>query len=287
LTFRHFKPTNVEPNLLVDRAPEQGELRAMISPYLGLDDAKSRGCWAVIGEKGIGKSIFTRAVLQDLRSKHSGSTLFLEADCRSKHSWKKVIEALAASLAQELRNMQAAQVKYPPELLARAQQLVTLSSYDEAERREVHETLRIFEVGAGGGAALQATKALFANFGINLKRTDRELKDLTGKIKVTEFYLQDTLRALFEDIRQHGFKVIIYLDNVDELEHNYSTPEAIQRVRRDVEGLLELADAPVGLVLNTRTYFSSILQRVARDIVLLERLKQEDTMAMMDNHLRR
>ncbi len=57
--------------------------------------------------------------------------------------------------------------------------------------------------------------------------------------------------------------MVLVLDNVEELRHEVITRPAVGReeVRADVEALVHLAEGPLALVLNMRTYYSSVLTR--------------------------
>jgi hypothetical protein len=118
--------------------------------------------------------------------------------------------------------------------------------------------------------------ALSASFGIELEREEKTIKALTGKIRVDEDELNRAICALCADIRKANLRVVAYLDNIDELDHRYNTPQQREAVQHDVEGVLKLCRAPIALVLNMRTYFSSILRREAGDTRPLQRLQAQD-----------
>lgn len=60
---------------------------------------------AVLGAKGVGKSIVTRKALETLRRQHGYITVFVTVDCRRQLSQRRVLRQLADALHQELVKM--------------------------------------------------------------------------------------------------------------------------------------------------------------------------------------
>ena len=261
--FMYYNPTDVDPKQLVNRDTEakwlEGGLRAYLESQRNRDQLGSRA-FCISGEKGMGKSILTRAAIERLRLEYSSNTLFLEIDCRGYRSWREILGAAARSVVDELTELKASRIAVSDALLATAKLLSTITTFDSAELTEIHEHIRQYEAAAAltGGLTL---KTLNVNFGISVKRDEKDIKALTGKVTFDEHRLCKSLQSLFRDIRKQGFNVVLYIDNIDELQHDYREASRREWVRHQTEGIFNLGEAPIGLVLNMRTYLSGILPR--------------------------
>lgn len=256
-----FRPTDVRPELLVDREDAAEWLEHSISAYLADRDPEQGQGFCVLGSKGVGKSILTRAVLQKLKEVHAATTLFVEVDCRGVLRQRKVLKQIVEQVHAELFKMNRyGSPGASRELLASAAVLKTLAGFDQVERKTVHEHLTEFKAAAGTSGKL--LEFIASEFQISLSRRKQDVVE--GKVMLDDDNIREALLLLLRDIRlaHEDLDIIIYLDNIDELDHDaYWSPEGRERVRVQTLGLMQLWRAPVGLVLNMRTYYSSILLR--------------------------
>jgi Cdc6-like AAA superfamily ATPase len=270
-----FEPSSVDPQLLVDRKPDVDFLVEPLGAYLRDPQHQGVRC-CVTGDKGCGKSILTRAALWRLRQEFSDRTLFLDVNCRERRAAKRVFQDIATKTVDALEGLRRATVEVPPELFATAQMLARITGWDTVARKDVYERLVVFKSDAelrGESALLGVLKS---KGGISFERAEKTASELAGEIKFDDQLVREMVTALFRDLRRSGLEVIVYLDNLDELRHQYHTAEEREVVRRDVEELLLLQEAPIALVVNARTYFSSILSREIRYTKVLERLPDEE-----------
>jgi Cdc6-like AAA superfamily ATPase len=108
LTFlRRFDPSAIDPLYLVDRQDDLDWLAGAVSDYLRDPDPKAHGhlSFCILGEKGVGKTIFTRAGLRQARVQFSDRAIFVEADCRRFRTAKSVIDAIAKDVVAALGSM--------------------------------------------------------------------------------------------------------------------------------------------------------------------------------------
>lgn len=284
----NWSPSDVHPSLLVDRDEVRAELREDVLSYLGRDDPESKSTWAVIGDKGIGKTILTRAVLEDVRARRSGTTVIATVDCRERQSWREVLSQLCWALVTELRSLQKIKNGAVSDgLITQAQLLDELAKLDNAELQTLHERASSFRAGLKLAPSSELLSALQVDLGLELGFDEKKIRTLTGTRAFDESRLNRAVCALCRDIRAAGLRVVIYLDNVDELDHDYHDETSRVRVRRDAEGLLRLSNAPVALILNMRTYFSRVLPRqMANPPIVVEPLPPEDLHAILEKRNR-
>ena len=192
-----------------------------------------------------------------------------------------MFSAIASATVESLDGLRAAGVKVSRELIANAQILATIASFDETELKIVHEHLEQHKVALGleGKRALLGT--LNVHFGISLERSSKTVKELAGKVRFDDHRLCKAVCALFRDVREAGIDVVLYLDNLDELRHTYAAPEERERVRLDVDTVLLVREAPIGLVVNVRTYFSGILPREMVNRRVLRRMDDQEQVQIL------
>lgn len=277
----HFNPAHVEPGYLVDRDADVAWLREALDSFLGHADAPGRAV-CVLGEKGVGKSIVTRKVLADLREVHSATTVFITVDCRRHRDQRGVYQAIARELVNELTT----RTELSNALLDNARLLETLAGFDEGERRILHE--RIVQHQAALTLKEPALVRFLARLDISLRRSEESRASLLGRIRIDPHRLQEAVIESFHDLRAAKLDVVLYLDNIDELDHDAIRDEQSRvRVRGETDGLLGLVHAPIALVLNMRTYFSSMLGREIGLIRQIERLAVADQIALLDKRIAR
>jgi hypothetical protein len=283
--FDRFDPADVDPRHLVERQRDRRWLTEILSRYLALEGPPTGRAVCVSGLKGVGKSILTRAVLDDLRRTHGANTLFLMVDCRACHARRGVLRAVANAVVRELDALRRATAPVPDALMATAQLMRTIARFDDVSVRVAHEQTRQFR----GAVALSThglLDALKLTFGLALGLPDKQIKALTGAVRIDDTGLTEALVALLGDLRAQGFGVVLYLDNIDELRHGeFNDGSARQAVRRDVEGVLALKAAPIGLVLNMRTYYTGVIPREISNTRVLRPLEAPALQAILHRRM--
>lgn len=272
-----FNPTDVHSTLLVNRDEECTSLYDDLVRYLERSepDDQSR-TWTIIGDKGIGKTAVTRAVLSKVREEISGKTIIATVDCRERRGWREVLAGLCHELVKELADLQQVNREVVDDsLLTEARLLDELAKLDEATLQTFHQRALGFKSTLKLNAGLSLLAALKAELGLELSIEEKAITNLSGSRAFDEDRLNRAICALCQDVRRAGLGVVIYLDNIDELDHDYHDEEARRRVRRDIEGLLKLDQAPIALVLNMRTYFSQVLPRRMPETIRIGRLEDE------------
>lgn len=277
-----LRPTDVRPELLIDREGEAEWLEHSISAYLADRDPEQGQAFCILGSKGVGKSILTRKVLQKLKEIHAGTTVFVDVDCRGALKQRKVLKQIAERVHAELATMQRyGSHAVSKELVANAAVVKTLAAFDHIERKQVYEYLTEYRSAASLGG--KVTEYLSSQHQISFQRSKKEVVE--GKVLFDDDTIREMLVLLLRDIRHHhrDLDIIIYLDNIDELDHDaYRQDATREEIRAETFGLMQLWKAPVGLVLNMRTYYSSILLREVskrRELLPLDATKLGEALA--------
>ena len=285
LFLNHLNPAAVDPETLVNRDDDAQWLHDGLLAYLRSDDPGLGGAFCILGEKGIGKSILTRKVLADLQQIHAATTVFVTVDCRPLRSQRDVYREVASKLVDELTIRQ--DVSEPLRAAARA--FDDLTRFDEASLKYVHEHLIQHQVGLDLGGSTSFFKWLEAKLGVVISLTKKVIDTLQGSITIDGPRLREALVRLLADIHTHArLRVVLYLDNIEELDHEAMRDEVTrERVRGEIEALLELSEAPLGLVLNMRTYYASVLDRRISRRRTLGRLSEAEHLEIFERRVAR
>ncbi len=262
--LRRFEPSAIDPLFLVNRASDLEWLVGAISDYLVDPDTAARRSltFCILGDKGVGKTILTRAALHQARVKFSDRAIFVEADCRDFRTAKEAIGAIARNVVAQLDDLRLTRTAaVSNELMSTAQALVAIARFEDVELKVVHQHLEQFKAATALKGKHSLLKLLTLDFQISQDLSISTSRELSGMVRFDEVGLCRALKALFEDIRANDIDVVLYLDNMDELSHHYRTVEDMQKVRRDTEVLLLLHEAPIIFIVNMRTYYSGILPR--------------------------
>lgn len=274
--FQHLDPTSTLPGLLIDRDAERERLYQLLQRFVTApQDARRTLSLTVTGPKGSGKSIVTQSVLSRLRQDFSAQLAILSVDCRQRRGWREVLAMVAETLREELRSLQDARVPVPPYGIEAAGLLRDIASMDEVKEEQLEEFTRSYTARASFDRALTLRVAFNAELGLELTRTETRRRALSASRLLDEGRVSNLLIALLRDLAQDGLRVVLFIDNLDELDHRYTTAEERLAVRQEVEGLLRLREAPVAFIVNVRTYFAGALGRVNDTRVLLEALPPE------------
>lgn len=283
--FDHFDPADVKPRQHIGRARDAQWLREILARYLQTAELDAGKALCLIGEKGTGKSILTRTVLDELRGRFAANTLFLVVDCRSCHNQRGVISAICNEIVRELHSLMRASAEVPPALVAASQLLRALSGLEQVSLKAAHaQTLQYQDAAKMGSGKLVGS--LKRNFGLSLKLTEHQIRSLMGAVRFDNRGLTDALIALCADLRVIGYNVVLFLDNLDELRREYRDPAARAHLRGEVEGVLTLREAPIGLVLNIRNYYASAVPRERWNTRVLQPLSTDAMIEALDKRLR-
>jgi hypothetical protein len=289
LFLTKLRPSHADPNLLVDREREVRWLEQRIAAYL-LDRSPDKGgVITVLGAKGVGKSIVTRHVLDRLRRLYGQTTVFVSVDCRRQLSQRRVLRQLADALHQQLARMLDEEVAgITQELVDTAAVVKTLAGYTRATLSTLHENLAVFKNASNLRIGGRLLDFLSTEFNIAISREKRARQAIEGEIQLDDISLREALIRLFHDLRaQHEqLDAVVYLDNIDELDHDACyDDDKREAIRAQTLGLLDLCRAPIGLVLNMRTYYASTLLREVDDILKLDSLAPEHLRQMLEHRL--
>lgn len=289
LFLTKLRPSHSDPELLVDRTQEIRWLEQRIATYL-LDRSPDRGgVIAVLGAKGVGKSIVTRRALTTLRRQHGHVVVFVTVDCRRQLSQRRVLRQLGDALHEELVRMREHGIgKVSSELVDTAAVVKTLAGYTNVKLSTLHENLAVFKNAANLKLGGKLLDFLNAEFNIAVTREKKDRQAIEGEIQLDDTTLRESIIRMLHDVRAQdpNLDVVIYLDNIDELDHDACYDETRREtIRAETLGLLDLCRAPAGLVLNMRTYYASTLLREVDDILNLGPLAPEDLHEMLRTRL--
>ncbi|MFO7564132.1 MAG: AAA family ATPase [Enhygromyxa sp.] len=280
----YFDPASTDPSDHVDREADVAWLCQSLMSHLKSPD-KSRGrAVAILGERGTGKSTLTRKAIDQLREHHRATTLFLTIDCRRIRTQRRIYEAIAAQAVNEL----GFRADVPGPLKATARLLEAIASMDTVKQTTLYERMAAFRLAVKLSGNRNLLRLLALTYDINLERSGTHVESLEGSIHFDGHRLRDAVVAFFQDLRNHDLDTIVVLDNLDELDHEAVANDAQrQSLLEEIDALLGLTLAPIGLVLTVRSYFASSLTRAIDGNRVLHRLSNTDQVELLRKRLAR
>ncbi len=282
--FDRLDPADTDPARLVGRAEDRHWLSSVVHRYLALGGPPVGRAFCVTGGKGVGKSILIRSVLASLDTDAPEGTVVVSVDCSACHGRRGVLEAVANGVVRGLDALEQ-RSGGALALLAAAQVARTLTRFDDLPLRVAHEQLRPFHPALDEGATPHLFAALRLGFGLTFSLTDKQIKRLTGALRLDDAGLTEVWIGLLTDLRAHGLQVLLVLDNLDALRHDEAPGPGHDQVRRAVEGILALKAAPIGLLLGLRTYALGVLPRDISNTRALRPLPAEALQAILTDRL--
>ena len=275
--FTRFDPRSTDPTRLVDRDDTREEMTQRLERFITQPRAGSAGMvMSVVGDKGVGKSILTYAVLRELQERHSSALITVAVDCRNHRSWRDVLAGLAEGLRDELLSLTAAHLTVPEYAIPAANLLRDYAMRDAVTLTSLHTLTTTLATTAKLSGAIKLRQAALAEVSATRTSTDTTEAKEEAKVQLDDRRLTRLLTALLADLERDArapWRVAVFIDNLDELHYAaYLTPADRETCRQEVEGVLTLREAPIALVLNARTYFAGAFARALPRPVRVEAL---------------
>ncbi len=259
--FTRLDSRSTDPRLFINRSHDVDTLAEQLDAHLSVDDPSTSMAIRITGEKGSGKTIFLRHVIQKVQAAYP-TALYVNVDCRMSGTSRRVLQRIADATVAELDRLLKAGTGMRPALVDAARAVSALATFDDVELKKAHEHIIQFKAAAGLSVDAALLGQLKSQLGVSFERSDRQISQLTGSIRIDERKLGSLLNALFHDIRREGINIVLIVDNLDEMRPDYRLPAQRDTAREEAMWVLELRQSPVLMIACMRTYFAD----VARDI---------------------
>ena len=185
-------PTSTDPSLFVNRIEEVAELKLLLRSFLKNNDPDETTGVLVKGDSGVGKSIFSRKVVNDLKSEFSNKLIVLEVDGGKLVGVRGLLNKLC-----EVAQTEVAQLENTL-LLRQAQMLAEISDYGKitvSQSRQITDT-----AGVAGEASSSFWGLLTAKFSLSATFAEANNRADGYEIPITDDYLSKLLNALIQEI---------------------------------------------------------------------------------------
>ena len=222
--LNHFDPSDTSADLLVDRDEDVAWFRSAFESYFDAIEGHTLGPTArrivcMTGDKGAGKSIVAEKVVQELRKKYSGSTLFVSVDCRSANGARGAVADIASGLLSEIAEftpiVAAAGTPFPAWLLPLTSVLSAVAHADNASRKTLRQQMTLHRAALKVGGQI-TQRMLSAEFQLSAEQELRSSDAIETTVNFDVDRLISLTATLFQDIRNAGMRVFLLVDNVDE-----------------------------------------------------------------------
>lgn len=250
---RALDPGLLNEALFVNRKREMRELDDYLQARVRDPDVY-QDCSLVTGERGIGKSILTRAALARLKEQLGGHVAFIRVEgSRQPDGFRGLLRDVLNELRTELEGLDKAEseraLRTPEQVYRQIDALASLARYARVTAMRVQQTLEKYEL----SAELRTPKAfghlLGTRFGVSLEQQDRQ--SLTLEEEFDDETFRVALCRILAELRQHRQKVVIFVDDLDQVYGVEST--RIEQTDAMLKHIKQITDC--FLVVNLRDYY--------------------------------
>ncbi|MBM3224945.1 MAG: hypothetical protein FJZ47_14235 [Candidatus Tectomicrobia bacterium] len=238
-----IQATNTDPQLFVDRLDETKELKLLLGRLL--KSKNGQGGVLVKGDSGVGKSILSRRVLDELRTEWSADLVVVEIDGGRLTGVRGLLNRLCEVIYAEVEGLGE------EDLTNRAAWLAKVASYGKLTANEIKQINQ--EVSASSKIRSSFWGLLSGEGALGWKRTASTSASDGYEIVITEDYLSKLLSAFLQELHTYQYRPLIFLDNLDRI-GRMDAQEDANTIAALVKQLLELPDCV--LLLNLRTQFA-------------------------------
>lgn len=227
-----IRPTSVEPGDLVNRDAERNRLMDILEDYrvtaidtgtVGAREARI----LISGERGVGKSILTRKVLDDFRARHPDHVVAATIDARSLQ-YRAVLTEIATKLVAQVRPQAE---KYRTNLLPLLDYVELLATHSQVHESQT-ESIQT-KYGASAGLGTDGLVKLTSRF--SWERTRQVATTAQATLTVTDSLVHSAINLLLEDLAASPWLVVIFYDDLDQALAGTDSDEVLSFFRRVLE----------------------------------------------------
>jgi hypothetical protein len=259
-----------DPGDLVNRNAERKELFDLLTALLG---AGSRGARILVtGDRGVGKSILTRAVIEDFVRANQDRVVSVRVNGRGV-GYRAFLQTFARDLALVLRPYARRWSK--PDIDRWLDELVALTNTNLISRAQAESFARKYGAGAdvGGDALIYKIAAKF-----NWEETHSLGVTTQSTLHVTDELLHDAIAETLERLRgsQPPITIVVFYDDLDQA---FSTGTGAD-VESAMQRVLELQPCLAVAHIRTEALFANV-RRIVTDEILVPPLPPGELLAVL------
>ena len=250
-----FEPGNLDEDHFVNRDEKKQELLTQLRAAIGNSDIYSQS-YLIIGERGVGKSLFTRYVLRQLRAEFSGDVAFVRVEGADQtNGFAGIMHDLVSQLIDELEQLDgiapSSSSRIPEHIYNELRFLRTLLGYTEVSIKRVHDTLTQYHLKIDVASPKSLVSFLSSRWGLEKKTSDRDVLEMKQRFDISTM-CEAVCRAL-EGLVELRQKVVVFIDDLDQV---YGVTESnIEDTETMFKHLHRLHDCI--LIVNLRDYYLS------------------------------
>jgi len=207
-----FDPVRADPQLFVDRAELREELEAILEDLIVARRFQAR--LTITGEKGVGKTILTRAVLRAVHERLKDPFLLVEVDGRGL-AYRPFLERLARTLAEEgIAWLNARAPMEGPGLRRWLEELALLAIQRNITEAETSSIARAYGTDTGVEGGLLGALHLKALF----KWTEtRQLGQAIQRSReITDTILHAAIETTLVHLMEREVPVVLFMNDLDQ-----------------------------------------------------------------------
>jgi archaellum biogenesis ATPase FlaH len=268
-----IRATSTDPALFINREEDVETLKRLLRRALKDTETDAARGVLVKGDSGVGKSILSRKVVAELEMELTPKLMVWSVDGGRLSGVRGLLNRLTDVVREEIDKLGRHDLAKLAAIVAQAADYGKVTSSDVSSiSKELSSMGKI----AGGILGMFTGESAFG-----WKKTTTKGGTETFEIPITEEYLAKLISRLLEAVKDSGYQVLIFLDNLDRIGRMDSQEDA-NTIAELVKQLLELPDCV--LLINLRSQFThhttdrrELIHRVIKGLkpeALLEILRQ-------------
>jgi Cdc6-like AAA superfamily ATPase len=240
-----IRATSTDPDLFVNREEEILKLRRLLRLYLKETRPEAARGVLVKGDSGVGKSILSRKAVAELKTEFSRELVVWGVDGGRLTGARGLLNKLSDVARDEIEKTGNGELTKLAAIVAQA------ADYGKVTASDVTQISKeLSALGKIGSRLL----GLFTVEGVGgWKHTTGKSATEGFEIPISEEYLTKLISRLLEAVAEHGYRVLIFLDNLDRIGSMDSQKDA-NTIAELVKQLLELPNCI--LLINLRSQFT-------------------------------
>lgn len=273
-----IRPQSTEPTDLINRNEERRRFARILDDYFESGGEGAR--ILVTGDRGVGKSILTRAVIRDFAARYPDKAVSIVVNGRG-IGYRRFLEELARSLVEEIRphaQRWRREVSHWLDellLLANSTQITSTQTTNIARKYGVDASVGV-DTGTSGPVTLLGK--LSSRFAWEETRT--ATTGVQRMLAVTDALLHDAIGLMLKRLRaeKDPTSIVVFYDDLDQAFDNRSGEE----IEANIQRILELQPCIALAHIRTESMYPNI-RRVISEEVPVRPLPTDELMAMLQH----
>ncbi len=271
-----LRPTSTDPHDLIDRKDDTQRLRARLLDYVF--EGRGRARLLISGERGVGKSILTRTVLDAVAADAPDTVVTVVVNGRG-IGYRRFLEQFARDLAAAVRPHS---IRWRKDFAVWLDQLLALANSTQITRSQADSIAKTYgfeygsEIELGVATPISLVNKLSSKFAWEESRS--VTRGTERVMQVTDAVLHAAIESLLVRMReeQNPTSVVVFYDDLDQAFDGVQTAE----IESNVQRVLELQPCIALAHIRTESMYPNVRRVIDQELAVMA-LQPDDLLEMV------